>query len=1126
MTIAQPTTPSNKITPGFSGTASEATEVVVHVFEGASEVATTTTTAVGGKWSTSTLSKALPEGKHTFTAYAKEKSGLGNGEGESSKVTFEVNTEPPVVTIAQPTTPSNKITPGFSGTASEATEVEVHVFLGTEEVANVKTTAAGGKWSTSTLSKALPEGKHTFTAVAKEKSGLGNKEGESSKVTFEVNTEPPVVTMAQPTTPSNKMMPGFAGTASEATEVVVHVFEGSTEVANVRDDGLRGHVVDEHAEQGAAGRETHVHGVRQGEERPGEQGRRKPKVTFEVNTEPPVVTLAQPTTPSNKITPPFSGTASEATEVEVHVFEGATEVANVSTTASGGAWSTSTLSKALPEGKHTFTAYATEKSGLGNGEGKSTPSVTFEVNTLPPVVTLAQPTTPSNKTTPPFSGTASEETKSKCTSSWHRRSREREDDGVGGKWSTSTLSKALPEGNTSSRRMRRKSGLGNAEGKSTPVASFEVDTEPPVVTLVPPAEVSNNMTPAFTGAASEAGSVTVEVFKGGKVEGKPYATLVVPVSGGKWGPSHLATELGNGKYAAVASEPSALGNLARHSQEAIFEVDTNAPTVTVTQPPSPSSNTKPSFSGTVAGEAGETVTVYLRRGATGQGPVQQTLTAKVVGGAWKSGEAAQLPSGEETYTVVAQAPSKIGNEEGKSAPVTFIVNTNPPTVTLRQPKPLSNDSTPAFSGTSSETGSVVVKIYSGEATSGTPAATETAKVAGTEWTTKALGKPLADGQYTAVATQESAIGNGTGTSEAASFTIDTKPPSVAMKALPTPSSNRLPSFSGTAGESAPVTVQVFSGPRAEGTPVVTMKAEVTEGEWFSGAVEERLEWGEYTAVASEPSTIGNGEGRSAAVTFVVAQIPPEVLTEGASAVTRTSAALYGSVNPLGAPVSTCEFQVGPALSYGREVGCGFVSGATAFPPAAVGDVPVFIRIYGLTPGTTYHYRVLASSEGGTGTGADETFTTLPSLAAPVEPPKQSTASSSTGVGVAGFFAAQLKPTGKSARIGALLKAGLFKQRFKAPEAGTAVIRWYYLPRGAKLADAKLAKKKAAPAPVLVAGGTVTFHAAGAATVKIRLTAAGRRLLRNSKDLQLTATCAFKPLGGVAVTTSGTFQLRR
>ena len=73
----------------------------------------------------------------------------------------------------------------------------------------------------------------------------------------------------------------------------------------------------------------------------------------------------------------------------MHVFEGVTEVSSASTTASGGKWSMS-LSKALASGKHTFTAYATEKSGLGNADGKSE-TVGFEVNTASPVVTVGTP---------------------------------------------------------------------------------------------------------------------------------------------------------------------------------------------------------------------------------------------------------------------------------------------------------------------------------------------------------------------------------------------------------------------------------------------------------------------------------------------------------------------------------------------------------------------------------------------------------------------------------------------------------------------------------------------------------------------------------------------------------------
>ena len=117
-----------------------------------------------------------------------------------------------------------------------------------------------------------------------------------------------------------------------------------------------------------------------------------------VDTTSPVVTIEGPPSPSNNRRPAFSGEASENTEVVVHVFEGATEVASAKTTASGGDWSTSgaALSKELPVGKHSFTAKATEKSGIrATGKARAKPSG-FEVNTLPPVVTIEGPPSPSN----------------------------------------------------------------------------------------------------------------------------------------------------------------------------------------------------------------------------------------------------------------------------------------------------------------------------------------------------------------------------------------------------------------------------------------------------------------------------------------------------------------------------------------------------------------------------------------------------------------------------------------------------------------------------------------------------------------------------------------------------------
>ncbi len=1131
VTITGPPSPSKNTTPSFAGTASEDTEVVVHVLENGSEVASVSTTASGGLWS-ATLGTALPNGKHSYSAYATEKSGLGNPEGKSGgSVLFEVNTEPPVVTLKPPAALSNNQNPSFSGTASESTEVVVHVFEGATEVASGKTTAASGNWS-ATLSKPLPAGKRSFTVYATEKSGLGNADGKSQTFPFEVNTEPPVVTVKTPTSPSNNTNPSFSGTASENTEVVVRVFEGANEVASAKTTAAGGAwSTGSLSKVLPSGKHTFTATAT---EKSG-LGNAEGKVStapFEVNTEAPVVTIGQPASPSKNTTPSFSGTASENTEVTVKVMEGATEVATAKTVASGGTWSTSgtSLSRALPNGKHTFTAQAFEKSGLGNPEGKSEPTKSFEVNTEPPVVTIVQPAEHSKNTTPSFSGTASENTEvvvHVLEAGTTTQIASVATTASGGKWSTPALSPALPSGkHTFTAFATEKSGLGNADGKSETTKAFEVNTEAPVVTLERIAEVSNQTTPSFSGGASDTTPVTVEVFEGAKAEGKVVEKTTAAVSGGHWKTAPLSQALNSPvTYTAVATEPSSLENPAGRSNEVTFEVNTAAPSVLLTKPVSPSNNREPSFSGTVSGPAGKTVVAYVHEGATAGGAIVAQVETNIVNKAWSTTPIPRLPAGKHVYTVVAAVPSSLpGNPEGKSAPAELVVNTEPPVVTLKALPSRTNNPAPAFSGTASESTAVTVAVYHGAAAEGTPVATAGASAAGGTWTAPALATKLADGQYTAVATQESAINNGPGHSAPMTFTVDTKSPAVSLNEVPTPSSNRVPSFSGTAGEAGQVTVTIYRGAvssraTASEAPVAALPAEVNGGEWVS-AVAEPLEFGEYTAIASEPSAIGNPDGESKPFTFKVAKIPPGATTEAAASVNRTTAALYGSVNPLGAPVSSCNFEVGTTTAYGRTIGCALVSGASWFPTTAVGFIPVFIRIYGLAPGTTYHYRVTAASEGGSVAAADQTFTTLPNPVTPPPPPPPP--SKSGAVGVASFFAAEISPTGKGARIGALLKAGLFKQHLKSPLAGTASIKWYYLPKGAKLSASKHAKVK----PVLVASGNVTYKAAGTATVTIRLTPAGRALLKHASKLALTVVCSFLAPHEKAVLATGKTQLHR
>jgi hypothetical protein len=96
---------------------------------------------------------------------------------------------------------------------------------------------------------------------------------------------------------------------------------------------------------------------------------------------------------------------------------------------------------------------------------------------------------------------------------------------------------------------------------------------------------------------------------------------------------------------------------------------------------------------------------------------------------------------------------------------------------------------------------------------------------------------------------------------------------------------------------------------------------------------------------------------------------PMVATLTASNLTPVSATLDASVNPDGNQTAYW-FQFGPTAGYG---------GVTPTNLLAAGSSPVLVTalLAGLTPDTTYHYRIVATNSVATSAGVDRTFTTLP-----------------------------------------------------------------------------------------------------------------------------------------------------
>jgi phospholipase C len=101
----------------------------------------------------------------------------------------------------------------------------------------------------------------------------------------------------------------------------------------------------------------------------------------------------------------------------------------------------------------------------------------------------------------------------------------------------------------------------------------------------------------------------------------------------------------------------------------------------------------------------------------------------------------------------------------------------------------------------------------------------------------------------------------------------------------------------------------------------------------------------------------------------------------ASNISQTAATLSGSVNPSGSSVSDCHFDYGTSTAYEASVPC------EPWPGAGTSPVSVTAQLQGLTAGSTYHFRLVATNAGGEALGPDQNFPTPPEppVLAGVEP---------------------------------------------------------------------------------------------------------------------------------------------
>jgi hypothetical protein len=113
---------------------------------------------------------------------------------------------------------------------------------------------------------------------------------------------------------------------------------------------------------------------------------------------------------------------------------------------------------------------------------------------------------------------------------------------------------------------------------------------------------------------------------------------------------------------------------------------------------------------------------------------------------------------------------------------------------------------------------------------------------------------------------------------------------------------------------------------------------------------------------------------AAALTFTTAAeaAVPTATTGAANTITQTTARLNGAVKPNGEN-TTWHFEYGPTNTYGTNTP---EQGPVV---AGSGNTSVAVDLANLSPGTVYHYRIVATNASGAVGGRDRTFTTRPAV---------------------------------------------------------------------------------------------------------------------------------------------------
>jgi hypothetical protein len=818
------TTPSGTVvTTSTSLTLSGTAEAnaTVHLYDGATLIATTAASGLGA-WSVS--SGTLATGSHSITARATD--AATNQSAASVSRTVIVDNTPPVVAISSPTNSqvTNDNTPDilFSVTESNPGTTTCAVDAGAYASCTSPFTA-------STLS----DGPHS--ASVRHVDAAGNSA--TATRSFIVDTTNPSVSISAPTSgqATNDSTPDVVFTTNDANP--------GTTTCSV--DGSAFSACSSPFTAASLANGTHAVSVKHLDAGGNSTTAVRSFVVDTIAPQPPVITYPDADVVTSFTTGELVGT-SEPNALITSYADGyayASVLANAS-----GNWVFPSPDPA-PDGTYTISTTATD--AAGNVSGQSVARV-ITIDTVSPTVTISEPTagqfTTDNTPDVTFSVVDSNLGQTACSI----------DNGAFNPCTSVFTMPSLIDGSHTVT-VRHTDQAGNTGSASR---TFNVDTGPPVVTIVSPTEGSttSDSTPDISFTVNERNSGTSRC----SIDNGAPVVCTSPFT---------ASTLTDGSHTVTVSHTDAAGNIASILRG--FRVDTTPPAAPAITTPPGALNTNDATPTLLGGaEIGSLVTIF-----DGAGDIGTALVGP--SGNWTFTPAADLSEG--THSITARATDPSGNQSGASSSRSVTVDTiapAAPSITSPATDITTNSASPTISGTAEA--NALVTVYDGAS----PIGTTNASGAGTWSFTPA--SPLNQTDHSLTTRARDLAGNQSPASSPRLIAVDTANPNI-MIVGPTegqPLSNSTPSIEFVTSDVHPGTTKcaVDFGAPADCT---------------SSFVTPALSDGPHTVTISHTDTAGNAAAATRGfIIDTIAPAPPVVTTPPEDVVTSfTSGVIGGTAEP-------------------------------------------------------------------------------------------------------------------------------------------------------------------------------------------------------------------------------------